>query len=141
MSRPVTTEKIAELVKRYRPRGWTVQQSRHRRQTLERYASGLADPNKRTLYVPPLVDLPGLQVFLHESGHVILKHFDNALHFHVVEFEAEKFAINVLRNENIRVPIDLISGARSRVRYWVERDEARGIPIKANIRRWTNPGA
>jgi hypothetical protein len=141
MALPVTTDKIAELVKRYRPRGWTIQQSRWRRATSERHASGMADKTKRTLYVPTLVDIDALLIFLHECAHVILKHWDHPLPLHVVEFEAEKFAINVLRNENIRVSSELIDGARARVRGWVKYDEARNIPIKANVRRWANSGA
>lgn len=137
MSKPFTTEMIPALVKRYRPRGWTVQESRHR----WTWTSAEANHVRRTIYVPTLNDLDALQLFLHECGHIILKHWDHDQPKHKEEFEAEKFSLGILRNEGISVPKQNVLDAKVRVRGWISHDEARLISIKPHIRRWANAGA
>jgi hypothetical protein len=95
----LTTARIGEIVKRHRPRGWRVRESKHR----FKVNSGLADHNRRTLYVPTLIDESALFVFLHECGHVKHRHFDSDVKqpIHRDEFEAEQYAIHVFKNEEL----------------------------------------
>jgi hypothetical protein len=130
----VNTARIGEIVKRHRPRGWRVRESKHR----FKVNSGLADHNRRTLYVPTLIDESALFLFLHECGHVKHRHFDSDVNqpIHRDEFEAEQYAIHVFKNEGIRLPRELLSRARERVRHWIAHDEKHGVPIQAHVRRW-----
>lgn len=128
----MTPEQVREIVRRHRPRGWRVRESRHR------YAvqSALAHWEKRTLYVPTLLDESALFLFLHECGHERQRHFHVDLPAHREEFEAEQYAIHVFRSEGIRLPKELLAAARARVREVIRKDEMRGVEIQLHVRKW-----
>jgi hypothetical protein len=132
MSRVLTQERIDEIVKRYRPRGWRVRQSRHRWE----WKSASANYNRRTLYVPTLKDAPSLFLYLHECGHVHQGHFKITLPRHREEFEAERYALHVFRNEGIPVTKAIMSGVRYRLGIHIEYDIKRNTPIQRHIARW-----
>lgn len=132
MPRKLTQERINEIVKRYRPRGWRVAQSRHR----WTWSSAKAEPNKRVLYVPTLDDDDSLFIYLHECGHVVLKHFDNDLPAHREEFEAERFAVHVFRTEGLPVTKLILSDLRARLCTHIKADIKRGVTIQRHIARW-----
>jgi hypothetical protein len=132
MPRKLTQERIDEIVKRYRPRGWRVSQSRHRWD----WSSASANPARRTLYVPTLKDDDSLFLYLHEVGHIVLKHFDNDLPAHREEFEAERFAVHVFRTENIPVTKLILSDLRDRLCSHISADMKRGVKIQRHIARW-----
>jgi hypothetical protein len=133
MSRPrLTQERIDDIVKRYRPRGWRVRQSKHRWE----WSSASANPSKRTLYVPTLDDADALYLYLHEAGHVRLGHFEHDIPAHREEFAAEHFAVHTLRTENVCVTKLMIKDAKYRVRLHIDADIKKGIPIQRHIARW-----
>lgn len=136
MKAPLTRDRINDIVKRYRPKGWRIAESHHR----WKWSSAEADDTKHVLRVPTLQDAESLFLYLHEVGHVLQRHFTirPALPHHREEFEAEKFAMMVFRNEGIAVDRDILEAARVRVRGAIERDERRGVKISFYVARWAN---
>ncbi len=132
MPRKLTQERINEIVKRHRPRGWRVRQSHHR----WKWESAEADDVRRTLYVPTLKDDDSLFLYLHECGHVNQGHFKLKLPRHREEFEAERYALHVFRNEGIPVTKAIMKGVRSRLCGHIEYDIRRNVPIQRHIARW-----
>lgn len=134
MSRVLTLERINEIVKRHRPRGWRVAQSKRRWD----WSSASANWEKRTLYVPTLKDDDSLFLYLHEVGHIVRRHFHLDLPAHREEFEAEHFAVHVFRTEGIPVTKLIVSDARARLCSHIEADIKKGVPIQRHIARWAN---
>ena len=140
MARVLTQERINEIVKRYRPRGWRVRQSKYR----WTWESAEADNGvrkgirvgPRVIAVPTLIDDDSLFLYLHEVGHVTLGHFKHKLPRHREEFEAERFALHVFRTEGIPVTKIIMKGVRSRLRQHIKYDIDHGVPIQRHIARW-----
>jgi len=132
----LTQERINGVVHRHRPKGWRVRESKHR------YAVSSAEAHyeKRTLYVPTICDKNSLFIFLHECGHVVSRHFHLDLTAHREEFEAERYAIHVFRNEGIPLPRSVLDEARSRIRGIINQDIRKGIRIQPHIARWAKHG-
>jgi hypothetical protein len=128
----LTLERINEIVKRHRPRGWRVRQSRHRWE----WSSARANSRTRTLSVPTLDDADSLFLYLHECGHVHQDHFKLTLPRHREEFEAERYALHVFRNEGIPVTKTILEDARVRVRKHIDFDIEHDVPIQPHIARW-----
>jgi len=132
MSRRLSQERIDEIVKRHRPRGWRVRQSKHR----WAWESAEADDKARILSVPTLKDDDSLFLYLHEVGHVKQDHFKLKLPKHREEFEAERFALHVFRNEGIPVTKAIMKSLRARLRGWIDYDIKRGVKVQHHIARW-----
>ena len=132
MSRQLSQERINEVVKRHRPRGWRVRQSQHRWE----WESAEADDTKRILSVPTLKDDDSLFLYLHEVGHVKQDHFKLKLAKHREEFEAERFALHIFRNEGIPVTKAIMKAVRMRLCGWIDYDIRRGVKIQHHIARW-----
>lgn len=132
----LSSDRIGAIRRRYCPRGWRVSQSRHRAQPAS--LSGLCDFHKRTLFVPMLRNVEAVYVFLHECGHARLhnKNSNVLLARHIEEYEAEIFAISVLRLEGIPVPRALVARAKRDVRDWIARDTKHGAAILPYVRKW-----
>lgn len=117
------------------PAGWVVVQSR--RPAERDLSSGQADALTNVIRTPPIANLRGLLIFLHECGHVRLNHFKgNHVLFHVEEYEAWNFAIKHARMYGIALSRSVIGEMRRRVRDSVEADEKNGRPIRRHIRTW-----
>lgn len=134
MARPMSQERIDEIVKRHRPRGWRVAQSRHR----YIWDSAECCKKKRIIRVPTLKDDESIFLFLHEIGHIVRGHFERKLPHHIEEFEAELFAVHIFRAENLPVTKYIRECIRERLRFWIEVDTKKGVPIKRHIARWAN---
>lgn len=126
----ITIPEARELVRKYRPRGWTVRWER------SRYFAGIAIPGIKVIMCPPMVDVESAFVFLHECAHVHLGHFKDNLIAHTEEYQCEQWATHTLRLEGFRVSRRLINDARDRVRMYIEADEKKEEPIDPTIRRW-----
>jgi hypothetical protein len=141
MSRVLTQERINEIVKRHRPRGWQVHQSAHRWRWESADAHDTRKINGKVvsthlLEVPTLKDDDSLFLYLHEVGHVVQGHFKLKLPRHREEFEAERFALHVFRNEGIPVTRHIMKALRARLCGSIQYDIKRGIPIQHHIARW-----
>ena len=132
----LTQDRINEIVRRHRPKGWRIRESKHRWS----WESAAADGVKRTLYVPTLKDDDSLFLYLHEVGHVVQNHFKIVLPKHREEFEAERFALHVFRNEGIPVTRHIMKGVRARLCGIIDRDIRKGIKIQRHIARWAKHG-
>lgn len=130
----LSQERIDEIVKRHRPRGWRVAQSRHR----WKWDSAACCNKKRILYVPTLKCDESLFLYLHEVGHIVRKHFARKLPHHVEEFEAELYAVHIFRAENIPVTKFIRQLIRARLCSWITSDAKKGVPIQRHIARWAN---
>ena len=138
MARVLTQERINEIVKRHRPRGWRVAQSEHR----WKWNSAASCNIKRILYVPTLkpdhrTD-ESLFLYFHEVGHVVKKHFERKLPHHQEEFEAELFAVHIFKVEGIPLTKYIRDTIRERLCSWIGSDIKKGIPVERHIARWAN---
>jgi hypothetical protein len=138
------------VIRRHRPKGWRVFHTAARNEKAEkiRVLKGnyphqadiaLADPNRRVIRAPYVVDLFTLQTLLHEYGHVHLKHWGvGAATRHREEFEAERWAMEMMRIEGFPVTDDIKRGVRRYIRFCIKEDEAKGLAIEPHIRRFAN---
>lgn len=138
----LTRERIADIVKRYRPRGWRVVERRAARAP-QHIAGGQADFDKKTITVPPLDNVWGVAVFLHECGHVHLRHEyrQKRLANHIAEYEAEKFSLHIMQAEGIRRPAWIGVEAKRNVGTHVRLDRKAKVPIDRKVERWSGPTA
>jgi hypothetical protein len=132
MPKALTKERINEIVKRYRPRGWKIVESKQRWE----WSSAAVWSGNRTIYAPSLIDDDSLFLYLHEVGHVRLGHFDIDIPKHREEFAAECFAFHAFRAEGIPITKLIAEDAKTRIRIWIGRDTKKGIPIQHHIARW-----
>lgn len=131
---PLAQERIDEIVKRHRPRGWRIAQSKLR----WTWSSARAEWKRRVLFVPTLKDDDSLFLYLHEVGHIVRRHWDVDLPKHREEFEAEHFAIHVFKTEGIPITKLIISDVKYRLREHIASDKKLGVPIERHIARWVN---
>lgn len=110
-------DKIRAVVKRHRPRGWRVRESKRRVATL----TGEANWNKKTIYCPTLDTREGLFVFLHECGHIHFKHFQDALPITQEEYEADRYAISIMQIEGIQVPKTMVDISKHNLRWYSKK--------------------
>ena len=134
MSR-LTTIQIDGIIRRHLPRGWKLRISQQMKTQF-----GYTHPAKKEIVMYHHVrhwTRWSLMIFLHEVGHVRIKH-DVDAPAHVEEYEAELYAMYALRHEGIPVPCDGLDNAKRNVRVRIHEDEAKGIPILPHIERWAN---
>lgn len=142
-----------DIVKRHRPRGWTLTHSKRRtKMALEAKAKeekGInrpigpilaeMDPNKKTIRGPHVVDEYTLHIVLHEFGHVHLKHIFNVgeepdhLPHHKQEFEADEWAMTIMKVEGIKVTEAIKRSAKRYLRHCIAQDLKAGKPIHTHI--------
>lgn len=143
-----------EIVKRYRPRGWRLVFSRRKSKyaddqrvllmrknapEMERNALTLAvaDPNKKVIHAPYVVDEFTLAILLHEFGHVKLEHWGRGeAPSHRQEFEAEKWALNIMELEGVVVPAYVTRAAKRYIRRCIKEDKLKGEPIQPHVKRF-----
>ena len=134
-SRNPSKEEVDELVKRYRPPGWTL---KYKAKGKDIWTQCYAKKEIKEILCPnPYHGRNELFVFIHECGHYWLRHWDRGLnHYHVEEYEAERWAIETLRRHGIAVPRRGLHEAKKYVRWCISQDEKKGIEIKSHVRRW-----
>lgn len=135
MRRRLTPQHYREIVRRHLPPGWCF---------IERRPPGLlgdCDYDTRRLRFGPLLTRDDLYVALHEIGHARLHSPPRAPNasLHVEEYEAEQYAIGVMRIEGIPVPREHLRLAKENVLWHIERDRKRGWLIDAAICKWATP--
>lgn len=134
----VTIPLAMAVVERCRPSGWGIQFSRKRSVSLSGEARVTAN-DERTIRMPALV--PGtdlrhaLFIFFHECYHALTWEMADP-RGHVDEYQAERHAINMMRDYGINVRRKDTSLAKWRVRQMIKQDERRGIAIDPRVRRW-----
>lgn len=132
---PLTQDRIADIVKRYRPAGYAVLESRRRSKTL----TGLTDFRAKTIHVPRLVGAASLYTFFHEVGHVVLGHSRTGRDrpAHLEEYEAEMFAHFAMQLEQIPVSRTVNKTAKRHVRTHWKADFRRGpVTLDPRVNDW-----
>lgn len=86
------------------------------------WCRGVADWNHKVIECIHVVDRFALVIFLHECGHVLLGHGrDSEDDVAQLEYEAEKFAIDAMRANGIRVPRSSLQRAAAYVDECIRR--------------------
>jgi hypothetical protein len=135
------------IVKRHRPRGWRVSFTKRKDEVADdlrkhpdkapKFDVACSYPECRLFHIPHVVDAFTLHIALHEFGHVHLRHWDRGESLlHREEYEAERWAINIMRMEGVKVPRETMRRARVYVRWCIKHDEAAGRPIHVPARRF-----
>lgn len=138
------------IIRRHRPKGWRVlfQARLNKRAEAGRLLSDTdpvsswvaeADAERRVIRAPYVIDAYTLSILLHEYGHVHLKHFTTGLAtLHRQEFEAERWAMEIMRIEGVPVTDDIKRGARRYIRHCIKKDMEAGLSIEPHVRRFAN---
>lgn len=145
-----------DIIKRHRPRGWKVYYSKRRTEIAlqaknddEKLRSrdglidcAITDFNTKTIRAPFVVDEYTLHILLHEFAHVKLKHITyvgqpepEALPYHKQEFEADEWAMTIMRLEGVKVTKAIKISSRRYIQYCIARDLKVGMPIHTHIAR------
>lgn len=145
------------IVKRHKPQGWVVRTKKLycdraatykvELLTKKRLTSPLHtlaetcvfDDGTKFIYIPKVVDEFTLQIVLHEFGHVRLGHLRadyKGSPSHKEEWEAERWAINVMRTEGVVVTKEVIRSMRRYLKRLLAQDEAKGKPIHRPVRKF-----
>ena len=107
------------IAQKYTPAGVTV--------TYRKALTGMAYPDGR-MFAPKPVTRKSLYIYLHECGHFNLGHFTNGkTKRYVEEYEAEKYAHDIMRLEGIPVPKSMTARAKRYVAYKIEQAQKRGL--------------
>lgn len=130
----LSSEKIKGILDRYRPHGWRVLESKKRTCTAE------ANFNKKLICVPRVTTRWRLWAYLHECGHVHLRHQHHDLHPHVEEYEACLYAFSIMKAEGVASTRTLRISARRYVREHIRRDKKKGLQIVSYVKRWAYRG-
>lgn len=149
LSNNITPARVAAILERYNPAGWKVSETPARERNLrawlgdapgKSFVVGRAYFTRKLITVPKLDDIEAIATYLHECGHVLLRHCDElgwpCLPLHVMEYEAETFSIGILHVEGLRVTKRLVEGARQYVRDCIAVDRKEGLKIRGYVERW-----
>jgi hypothetical protein len=132
---PAELIRFAEIAHRYTPRGarviWRRDTPRYKTWGTA-YARGQLHPNKPVIAAIRPVTRKYLMVYLHECAHFILGHFKAGFCEVTAEYEAERWAIDTMRREGVKVPRAEILEAKRRVLWYALRAET--VPYR--VRRW-----
>ena len=131
MSTLITPHRARQLMKAYKPRGWSIIMGG----TQQRGASGLCVYETRKIYVPLVCDDYSLYVYFHEVGHARL-HRHTKKPDHECEYEAEMYAQKAIRDCGFRVSKEMYNSTKSYICGCICMDENEGIPIDPKIKAW-----
>ena len=111
-----------------------------------------ADLEDKSMLVPVPDNREALYVFLHECAHFHLKHFvpsqsvDPRLRFAYTgnkppmlaeqEFEAERWAMHIMRTEGVAVPRSILKQAKRYVHSCVIAEENHVEKIRKDVKNW-----
>lgn len=144
----MTEALVRAIVRAEKPRHIRLFESAKRNRVVPRSASGLTEIDINgniVVRVPVLKSASALFICMHEFGHVRLGHmriYGNGATDHVVEYDAEQFAIAKMHEYGLPVSKSDLGFAKWRVREWIKRDEKMGVlKIKPHIRRWARSRA
>lgn len=128
MSEP-SLARMKELARQHKPRGWKIEwREPHNKhgQFLDDevgWSKGVACFDRKMIYCIPIIDRYSLAIFLHECGHVHLKHGqdDYDIHYAEMEYEAEMYAIKAMRANGIAVPQVYLDKSRAYVEECIRK--------------------
>jgi hypothetical protein len=135
MGKKFNPAKLLAVAKRYKPLGVRV---RFKRGKKLGPAYAIILPNgEREILSPRPVTREGLFYFLHECGHLVLRHWHVDIPVWQQEYEAELWAMATMRREGIPVSIQSIRDAKEYVRGIVVAHIEKGLPKPpVRVLRW-----
>ena len=97
-----------------------------------------AHPGRSEILINPLTTRLRLVSLAHEIGHVVLKHISNKKLRCVEEFEAEKFALALMKKYKIKFPRSRLNKGKRYVARKISMAVRRGLkrPIPKEVTRW-----
>lgn len=87
---------------------------------------GRAFLSRKIIETPDPINLDRLFIVAHECGHIALQHGARRAERHRGEFEAEQFAILLLRHFNVPVPHGMVQDGQHYVAWQIEQDLRHG---------------
>lgn len=133
----ISQKKLNEIVKRYKPNGVKVKWYKPEN-TAPRALKGFACYEQKLILSPKVECRNTLYLFLHEAGHFKTGHLPLDLPCHVEEFEAELWAMNVMRTEGIPIPKEMLREIKRYVKECISFDISKGINIRPHIKKWAS---
>jgi hypothetical protein len=99
---------------------------------------GRANVRKKIIETGDPVTVERLYVVAHECGHIALEHGRRNLRGHRGEFEAEQFAILILRHFDVPVPYEMVEDGQNYVAWHIDQDinRYRGREIDSDAYKW-----
>lgn len=122
------------LVNLYLPDKWKI---RHSRAT-SRDRDGFCSYQLRTIFCAPVTDDYTLAVFLHEVAHANM-HCKSMAPSHVEEYEAERWAMEILRKHGFRVTREILDNAKDNVWTCFLKDKIKKRKADQRVLKWANP--
>ena len=132
MTNQIRPTRARQIMAMHKPRGWRIVMGGAQ----QRGASVLCDWGIKTLFVPLVCDDYSLHVYLHEVGHVRLRHGRSTAPSHVIEYEAERWAFGALRAAGFKVTSIIRRSSKAYVAEEVKKDRIMGLPIDPKVRSW-----
>ena len=104
------------------------------------YAKGLyghAYVKKRSIHIPPPTTRKRMYIIAHELGHLACNHIQNKKRF-IEEYEAERYAHNLMRQFHIKIPRPMTARAKRYVERKISQARSRGLkaPVPREINLW-----
>jgi hypothetical protein len=87
---------------------------------------GRAFLSRKIIETPDPINLDRLFIVAHECGHIALQHGARRPERHRGEFEAEQFAMLLLRHFNVPVPYGMVQDGQHYVAWQIEQDLRHG---------------
>jgi hypothetical protein len=125
----ISQDKALEIIDRHLPRGWS-----HREIKLP-HAYGYCQYERRVIETHPISSGFMAGTFLHETAHAQF-HVGKGELGYIEEFEAEVWAMRVMRAEKLRVSRLYLAIARRNVRRSIVEDHAKGFEINPHVLAW-----
>ena len=133
MSHLSSQKQIDGIVRRHLPRGW-----QHVVASAGPYWAYADSEHRHIVTSQPVSDRWWLQMFLHEVGHVRIKHHKDNPPRHVEEYEAEIYALEVMRHEGVPVTRAGLRRAKVNVDGRIIEDRYKDVEILPHIEKWAN---
>ena len=128
---------LYKIAKKWRPRGVTIR-FRKDEYLIPAHATVRNDGSKE-MYVPFPKSREALFIFLHECAHHHLGHLKDGYNepTWLMEYEAEKWAMETMRSEGLHVPRSMIAEAKRYVAECADHDATKGREEPpAAVRNW-----
>jgi len=121
--------KYLSIFERHKPKGYAYKEKRMSKY----YAYAI---NDRAIYLDPRLEgRDALYTFLHECGHVHLRHCHAGANVPEwrEEYEADQYAINAMRAEGVAVPRERVQWRKRLMRVLIEEADE---PVDEEVLRW-----
>lgn len=98
----------------------------------------ITEEDQKAVKAPVPRSPTSLFIFLHGIAHHYLNHINRPKPGHIEEFEANREALRVMKDNRIPIPPRLAKEARKNVLYSVTRDKRKGLSIRSDVQRYLN---